>query len=824
MTEQQQSLVDDRPNLTGSALRAEQVRLLYAGIPVSLAVNVLIASILAAVQLSVLDVKPIVVWCTLFVATIALRAIFSVAYRHTLVDVTTSKALLTRFRIGTAATGIAWGLASYLLFPVNDIPHQAFLAFAIAGMTAGAVTSLSVDLVSSLVFIIPALVPLIARLLAVGGEIPLAMGTMTTIYLVALILNARRTYLDNRENMSLRLEAVAREQSASEADNSKEEFPLLRRLSITILVAMLATAFILILMYRQDQRAAFERHAPEANERILYQLVYAAGNDIASYVSIAKVNSSTPPDIQNLDSKFAQVLKQIDEQHILKLKIYNPSGIAIYSSARSEIGKPGQRADLLDGALHGKTTHATETRDTFLGAAGEMHDAHLFITYMPIMHSGEQIGVIESYGDASSLFEQLHSKILSISLLVCGVFSALYVALFFAVRRADQSIVGWRKSVARSEELLNKAQSIAHIGSWYYDLVTGKLDWSKQLYRIYGVSPETFTPSVENLIKLIHPDDQSAMQKRIEEWASGKKPEALEFRCVWPDGSIRHLQGQSELICDAYGKPIHVSGTVQDITERRQAEETLRLSEEKFSRVFHDSPDAMMITEINTGFTREINQSFTDLFGYSQEEAIGHTTIDFGLWLDEDSRKETVSIIKAKGFVRNHEVKHRTKDGRVLTLLSTTTQLHTGGITSLVIHFRDITGRKQIEDEIKTLNTNLEQRVRERTAQLQYANKAKDSFLATMSHEIRTPLGGLLGMMELLDLSQLDAKQRDRVKMARNSGKSLLRIVNDILDWSKIEAGKLELAPHAASIPAHDRGCHQHLCADRRRERSRSQD
>ena len=80
------------------------------------------------------------------------------------------------------------------------------------------------------------------------------------------------------------------------------------------------------------------------------------------------------------------------------------------------------------------------------------------------------------------------------------------------------------------------------------------------------------------------------------------------------------------------------------------------------------------------------------------------------------------------------------------------------------------------------------------------ANRAKDSFLATMSHEIRTPLTGMLGMLEVLSLTPLDAEQRTTLDAAWNSGRSLLRIVSDILDWSKIEEGKLELSPHPTSI------------------------
>jgi signal transduction histidine kinase/ActR/RegA family two-component response regulator len=103
---------------------------------------------------------------------------------------------------------------------------------------------------------------------------------------------------------------------------------------------------------------------------------------------------------------------------------------------------------------------------------------------------------------------------------------------------------------------------------------------------------------------------------------------------------------------------------------------------------------------------------------------------------------------------------------------------------------------EQIEEE----RSRLAERVLERTAELLLANQAKNSFLATMSHEIRTPLAGLMGMMELLDLSRLDDKQRELLHAARNSSSGLLRIVNDILDWSKIEAGKLELSPQANRI------------------------
>lgn len=131
------------------------------------------------------------------------------------------------------------------------------------------------------------------------------------------------------------------------------------------------------------------------------------------------------------------------------------------------------------------------------------------------------------------------------------------------------------ESQQRSIWQLRQAQSIAHLGSWGYDLVTGQLEWSDELYRIYGVSPESFVPNVERLIDLIHPDDQAAMQAWIVACSSGQKPGPLEFRCVWPDGAIRHIEGQGELASDAAGKPSRMNGTGQDITLRKIAEQEI---------------------------------------------------------------------------------------------------------------------------------------------------------------------------------------------------------------------------------------------------------
>ncbi|MDO9064160.1 MAG: PAS domain-containing protein, partial [Sulfuricella sp.] len=174
-------------------------------------------------------------------------------------------------------------------------------------------------------------------------------------------------------------------------------------------------------------------------------------------------------------------------------------------------------------------------------------------------------------------------------------------------------------ALQQSERHLKEAQSLARIGSWDYSLASGQLMWSDELYRIYGVSRETSTPNIEPLINLIHPDDQAAMRSWIEACASGQKPEALEFRCIWPDGTIRYIEGQGELILDAEGMPGRISGTAQDITERKLAEMALHESESRWRSFTQNSPDHIIMIDPEE-VIRFINHTVPDL---TPEQVVG---------------------------------------------------------------------------------------------------------------------------------------------------------------------------------------------------------
>ncbi len=154
-------------------------------------------------------------------------------------------------------------------------------------------------------------------------------------------------------------------------------------------------------------------------------------------------------------------------------------------------------------------------------------------------------------------------------------------------------------ALQEKEHLLSESQRIAHIGSWMYDPAdpSGVIKWSEECYRIYGVSPETFTPTVESFLSLLVPEDRPAMQKWIAACATGENAGDLEFRVTMPDGSIRVFMGRGELQRESENNPTLMTGTSQDITDRKRAEDALRESEEQFQALANGIPQLASMAE-----------------------------------------------------------------------------------------------------------------------------------------------------------------------------------------------------------------------------------
>ncbi len=156
------------------------------------------------------------------------------------------------------------------------------------------------------------------------------------------------------------------------------------------------------------------------------------------------------------------------------------------------------------------------------------------------------------------------------------------------------------EKLREKDHLLSESQRLGHIGSFLYDNITRQMFWSEELYRIYGVSPDTFTPTVESFLGLIHPDDRPVMQASMTAFDAGEE-HILDFRINMPDGTIRFIRGWGEAVYDSGNRLIHIAGLVQDITERKHAEEELQRYSVELARNNRELQEALANVKQLTG-------------------------------------------------------------------------------------------------------------------------------------------------------------------------------------------------------------------------------
>ncbi len=225
----------------------------------------------------------------------------------------------------------------------------------------------------------------------------------------------------------------------------------------------------------------------------------------------------------------------------------------------------------------------------------------------------------------------------------------------------------------------------------------------------------------------------------------------------------------------------------QDLIELKRAEDALKKERDYFKNVLDNSADAIGIVDAKGRFIRW-NKRAEELFGYSFEELRGKSAFD--LYADQMQLGSMLESLRDMGFVRDTEVSIRTKFGHILPLGMSISLLREGGRTiGSVCVARDLS-------QIKKTQAALQKSKEEAEA----ANRAKSEFLANMSHEIRTPMNAILGFSEALLHKVQDAQNKRYLQTILSSGQTLLTLIDDILDLSKIEAGKLDIRPEPLDL------------------------
>lgn len=316
---------------------------------------------------------------------------------------------------------------------------------------------------------------------------------------------------------------------------------------------------------------------------------------------------------------------------------------------------------------------------------------------------------------------------------------------------------------------LLKSQELTRIGYWEQDHRTKEVRWSPMIFTLLGLRPAN-GPSVERYLERVHPDDRESL---LEVWQQSIRKQtnfSCNHRLLLPDGQVRHLYVQCETGFGPDGSALHSLGTMQDLTEQIARQERQALLFQAIS----DSGLGVLLIDRQYRI-RYMNDALMRLYGDRTglicHQELGRSDSPCSYCRYEERLKQGGSL--------STELCH--PDGTIFNVV-TLPFVDSDGTPCMLELMRDVTEQRKSAQALE-----------EAKQAAEAANRAKSEFLANMSHEIRTPMNGVLGMAELLGFTQLTPDQQEYLDCIRSSGDSLLALINDILDLSKIESGKIEL-------------------------------
>ena len=276
-------------------------------------------------------------------------------------------------------------------------------------------------------------------------------------------------------------------------------------------------------------------------------------------------------------------------------------------------------------------------------------------------------------------------------------------SILLARQRAEDELLRTKAALRESQERLKAALTAAGTGTFRWNLQTNIVEWDGNLDRLFGIAPGPTTQSLEAFIDAVHPDDRPGMVARCEQCARDGSDFDMEFRVVWPDGSVHWVDDKAKAFFDADGRPLYMTGACADITSRKEAAETLRENEERLRAIFNQAAVGIAVAALDGRFLL-VNRKFSDILGYSPDELHRLTFSDI---THADDQTDTTTAIRQllDGSVPEYSLEKRyvRKDGSVVWCLATVTLLKdaAGRAERFIGVIEDITRRKSVEAALR---------------------------------------------------------------------------------------------------------------------------
>jgi PAS domain S-box-containing protein len=347
-----------------------------------------------------------------------------------------------------------------------------------------------------------------------------------------------------------------------------------------------------------------------------------------------------------------------------------------------------------------------------------------------------------------------------------------------------------------SSERFTIAADSAGIGVWEMDAANNRMIWDDWMYRIHGIEKTREVENYKLWVATLHPEDRQRIEEEVRASFLGPNEFESEYRIVRPNGEVRYIKAASRAVRAADGTSVSITGVNFDVTEARNCETIARRETASLLRTVLDAASEVSIIATDENLTIKIfNAGAERMLGFASSEVVGkeilsriHDPADLELLARELSLQLGRQVVAQQAIIepsmlrRPHERVYVRKDGAHITVSMFITAMTSdeGDILGYVCVCHDITqhniDQKALHDAI---------------AKAENANEAKSQFLANMSHEIRTPMNAVIGLSYLLRHTPLSVDQSSFLAKIQVASNSLLSIITNILDLSKIEANEL---------------------------------
>ncbi|MFO7745474.1 MAG: PAS domain S-box protein [Psychroflexus sp.] len=352
-----------------------------------------------------------------------------------------------------------------------------------------------------------------------------------------------------------------------------------------------------------------------------------------------------------------------------------------------------------------------------------------------------------------------------------------------------------KEKLKQERERLNNIINAANLGTWEWNVQTGEAVFNSRFVEMLGYTTKEIplVNSIDVWNKSTHPEDLKESNKALEEHFKGRTVfYQKELRLKHKNGNWIWVLDKGKVISwTDDGNPEWMFGTHQDISDKKALEKDLKQNVQQFKNIFELSPVGIVITEFTSGKFLDVNKAMQDMVGYTEEEILG-----MSIWTITPEKKTTyrdsqeIQNLKNLKKIGPVEKVLKTKAGDFITVvINGLIHFDKNGNRIVISTLQDVTEQKIIEKKLKNSKTEAIK-----------ASQAKSEFVANMSHEIRTPLNGVIGFSDLLMKTPLNDVQHQYMKTVFQSANILLDLINDVLDFSKIESGKLQLDTAKTSL------------------------